>query len=456
MKAEKKQDPTELFTPPAAEEPQDAQPSNFNEPLASRMRPQTLEEVTGQEHILAPGKLLWRTIQADRFSSLIFYGPPGSGKTSLATVISKAVHSYFLEVNAVSSNVTELRRLLEEARQRQRAGQRVLIFIDEIHRFNKAQQDVLMPDLERGVFVLIGATTHNPSFAINGPLLSRAMVFELRPLENDALIRLLERAITDPERGLGKLKIQTDPEALVHIAKSSGGDARRALGSLERAALTTESVDGTIHITAAVAEESCQRKVVYHDRAGDYHYDLASAFIKSLRGSDVDASLYWLAKMLTGGEEMRFILRRMMIFASEDIGNAEPQALILTASALQACEMVGLPEAQIILGQIVTYLALAPKSNASYMALNAALDDIKNETLEEVPNPLRDKHYAGAQRLKHGEGYKYTHDYQDKDAVQDFRKSTKRYYQPTARGYEKILQERLKYWHELKKTSKDS
>jgi len=456
MKAAKKQDPTELFTPSAPQEPQSAPSFNPNEPLASRMRPQTLEEVTGQEHILAPGKLLWRTIQADRFSSLIFYGPPGSGKTTLATVISNAVNSYFLEVNAVSSNVTELRRLLEEARQRQRAGQRVLLFIDEIHRFNKAQQDVLMPDLEKGIFVLIGATTHNPSFAINGPLLSRAMVFELRPLETEALVCLMERAIADPERGLGKLKIKAEPEALLHIAKSAGGDARRALGSLERAALTTESVDGWIHITAAVAEESCQRKVVYHDREGDYHYDLASAFIKSLRGSDVDSSLYWLAKMLSGGEEMRFILRRMIIFASEDIGNADPQALILATSALQACEMVGLPEAQIILGQAVTYLALAPKSNASYMALNAALGDVKNETIEEVPNALRDKHYAGAQRLKHGEGYKYTHDYSEKEAMQDFRKSAKRYYEPTSRGYEKTLQERLKYWLELKKSSKDS
>jgi len=456
MKAGKKQDSTELFTPPEEPETQGETKPNPNEPLASRMRPQTLEEVTGQEHILAPGKLLWRTIQADRFSSLIFYGPPGSGKTSLASVISNAVHSHFLEVNAVSSNVSELRRLLEEARQRRRAGQRVLIFIDEIHRFNKAQQDVLMPDLERGVFVLIGATTHNPSFAINGPLLSRAMVFELRPLENDALIRLMKRAIADQERGLGQLKIKPDPDALLHIAKSAGGDARRALGSLERAALTTESVDGWVHITAAVAEESCQRKVVYHDREGDYHYDLASAFIKSLRGSDVDASLYWLAKMLTGGEEMRFILRRMMIFASEDIGNADPQALILTTAALQACEMVGLPEAQIILGQAVTYLALAPKSNASYKALNAALSDVHSETIEEVPNALRDKHYAGAERLKHGEGYKYTHDFSEKDAVQDFRKSTKRYYEPTSRGYEKTLQERLKYWLELKKTSRDN
>lgn len=450
-------DDTELFTtPPKKESQTPPAESNFNEPLASRMRPRTLEEVTGQEHILAPGKLLWRTIQADRFSSLIFYGPPGSGKTSLAAVISKAVQSHFLEVNAVSSNVTELRRLLEEARQRRRNGQRVLIFIDEIHRFNKSQQDVLMPDLERGVFVLIGATTHNPSFAINGPLLSRAMVFELKPLENSALIQLMERALTDHERGLGEFNIKAEQDALLHIAKSSGGDARRALGALDLAARTTEPVQGRVTITPAVAEECCQRKVVYHDREGDYHYDLASALIKSLRGSDVDSSLYWVAKMISGGEEMRFILRRLLIFASEDIGNAEPQALMLTTAALQACEMVGMPEAQIILGQTVTYLALAPKSNASYMALNAALADIQTETVEEVPNALRDKHYSGAKRLNHGEGYKYTHDFAGKESVQDFRKSAKRYYHPLARGYEKTLQERLKYWLELKKTSKDS
>ncbi len=459
-KSSRKAAPADLFKPPA--EPDELAGAELTadplqEPLASRMRPQTLDEVIGQEHILAPGKLLWRTIQADRFSSLIFYGPPGSGKTSLAAVISRAVKSHFLEVNAVSSNVTELRRLMEEARQRRRGGQRVLIFIDEIHRFNRAQQDVLMPDLEQGTFVLIGATTHNPSFALNGPLLSRAMIFELRPLDNAALVRLMERALQDAERGLGQFKIKAERQALLHIAKSAGGDARRALSSLELGARTTEpAADGFIHLTEAVAEESCQKKIVYHDREGDYHYDLASAFIKSLRGSDVDAALYWLAKMLEGGEEPRFILRRMLILASEDIGNADPQALIFTASALQACEMVGLPEARIILGHAVTYLALAPKSNASYRALNAALEDIKTETLEEVPNALRDKHYAGAERLGHGEGYKYTHNYEGKAAMQDFRKSAKRYYQPTARGFEKVLQERLKYWLELKKSAKDS
>lgn len=427
------------------------------EPLASRMRPRTLEEVTGQEHILAPGKLLWRTIQADRFSSLIFYGPPGSGKTSLASVISRAVKSRFMEVNAVSSNVSELRKLIEEARMRRRAGERVLIFIDEIHRFNRAQQDVLMPDLERGTFVLIGATTHNPSFAINGPLLSRAMIFELRALDVQSLVHLMERALKDKERGLGDLPVRADAEALQHIARASGGDARRALSALELAARTTEpGEEGAIVITAAAAEECCQKKIVYHDREGDYHYDLASAFIKSIRGSDVDAALYWLAKMLEGGEDPRFILRRLLILASEDIGNGDPQALVFTSAALQACEMVGMPEGQIILGHVVTYLSLAPKSNASYMALQAALEDVKTDTLEEVPNHLRDRHYPGAKRMGHGEGYKYTHDYEGKAAMQDFRRSSKRYYHPTAKGFEKILQERLKLWHELKKGSKDS
>ena len=437
----------DLFHAPDADVPQNP----AHEPLASRMRPRTLEDVIGQTHVLAPGKLLWRTIKADRFSSLIFYGPPGTGKTSLAYVISQATQSRFLSVNAVNSNVTELRQLIEEAqRLRRSTGQRVLLFIDEIHRFNRAQQDVLMPDLERGVFVLIGATTHNPFFALNGPLLSRAMVFELKPLEDGELVRLMERALKDSERGLGHLKILAEPEALLHLAKNAGGDARRALNALEVGALTTEpAADGVIHFTTAVAEESCQRKVIYHDREGDYHYDLASAFIKSLRGSDVDAALYWLAKMLHGGEEPRFILRRMLILASEDIGNADPQALVLTAAALQAFEMVGMPESQIILGHVVTYLALAPKSNASYRALQEAIADLKEDRVEEVPTHLRDKHYKGAERLGHGQGYKYTHNYEGAGAVQPFRQSGHTYYKPTPSGFEKVLQERLALWRKL-------
>ena len=435
----------DLFqTPGVAENPQ-------HEPLASRMRPNTLEEVLGQTHVLAPGKLLWRTIKADRFSSLIFYGPPGSGKTSLAYVISKVTQSHFLSVNAVNSNITELRQLMEEAhRVRRNTGQRVLLFIDEIHRFNRAQQDVLMPDLERGIFVLIGATTHNPSFVLNGPLLSRAMIFELKPLEIEELILLMERALGDFEHGLGKLKIKAEREALRHIAKSSGGDARRALNALEVGALTTPPAeDEMIYLTAAVAEECCQRKVVYHDREGDYHYDLASAFIKSIRGSDVDAALYWLAKMIHGGEEPRFILRRLLILSSEDIGNADPQALVLSAAALQAFEMVGMPESQIIMGHLVTYLAMAPKSNASYMGLQNAMADLNRERTEEVPNHLRDKHYPGAERLGHGEGYKYTHDYKGAAAVQSYRKSSQIYYHPTDHGFEKVLQERLALWRKL-------
>lgn len=450
----KKADPSssgDLFETPVADAPQNP----AHEPLASRMRPQTLEEVAGQQHVLAPGKLLWRTVKADRFSSLIFYGPPGSGKTSLAHVISQATQSRFLALNAVSSNVAELRQVIEEARKvRLATGQRVLLFIDEIHRFNRAQQDVLMPDLERGLFVLIGATTHNPSFVLNGPLLSRAMIFELKPLENEDLIRLMQRALKDPARGLGQLKIAADSEALLHLAKSAGGDARRALNSLETGILTTApDKDGVIHFSAAVAEESCQRKAVYHDREGDYHYDLASAFIKSLRGSDVDAALYWLAKMLHAGEEPRFILRRMLILASEDIGNADPQALVFTAAALQAFEMVGMPESQIILGHAVTYLALAPKSNASYMALQAAQADVEKNRVEEVPSHLRDAHYPGAKRLGHGEGYKYTHDYEGSAAAQAFRSSENAYYQPKDRGFEKTLKERLELWRKYKNES---
>ena len=446
----KRKSPTqsaELFTPPAG-------PENFEEnqeskdpihaPLAVRMRPQTLEEVTGQRHLLEEGKLLLRTIRSDRWTSMIFYGPPGSGKTTLAQVISRMTKARLVPLNAVTSNVAELRPILEDAQKMKRIGQKTILFLDEIHRFNKAQQDVLMPDVEQGNVILIGATTQNPSFAINGPLLSRSTIFELRPLEEEDLIVLLRRALQDPERGFGKLKTEFTEEALRHIAKVASGDARRALNALEVGVLTTPPDEkGVILFDLRVAEESCQRRVVYYDDGGDYHYDTASAFIKSMRGSDPDASIYWLAKMLYAGEDPRFIVRRILILASEDIGNADPQALILASAGLQAVEFVGLPEAQIILAHLVTYMAMAPKSNASYMALERALADVKKEKSQEVPEHLRDSHYPGAKVMGHGAGYEYTHNLQGKPDAQVYMPEKKKYYIPKNIGYEARHAEKL-------------
>lgn len=430
---------------------EDAEPSvRCSAPLAYRMRPRTLEEFAGQRHLLAEGKLLERTIKADRLSSLIFYGPPGSGKTTLAFIISRYTKSRFVERNAVSSNVSELRKILDEAKRLLELGrQKTILFIDEIHRFNKAQQDVLMPEVERGQVILMGATTHNPSFSINGPLLSRSLVLELHPLSEDDLTRIIQKAASDSERGLGATKIRFQKGALEHIARQSAGDARRALTALEVGALTTPpGPDGVIDFTEEVSQESVQKKVVHYDWDGDYHYDTASAFIKSLRGSDVDASMYWLAKMLYAGEDPRFIARRLVILASEDIGNADPQALILASGAIQAVEFVGMPEARIILAQMVTYLALAPKSNASYIALEEATHDVKEKKVEEVPSHLRDASYPSAKRLGHGQGYHYAHNSPDHFVVQEYIAQKRSYYRPTAFGFEKKHQERIS---ELKK-----
>ncbi len=415
-------------------------------PLAARMRPQCLDEVTGQEHLLGEDKLLKRTIHADCLSSLIFYGPPGSGKTTLAEIISRATQSCFVRLNAVTSNVSDLRRVLEQAQKlKSLKGKKTILFVDEIHRFNKAQQDVLMPDVEMGNVILIGATTHNPSFVVNGPLLSRATIFELHPLTEDHLVEILKRAVKDSDRGFGNLKIEIEDYALEHIAKSAAGDARRALNALEVGVLSTApDQDHRIRFTRKVAEESCQRKMIYHDRDGDYHYDLASAFIKSIRGSDPDAAIYWLAKMIYGGEDPRFIIRRLLILASEDIGNADPQALILVASGLQAIEFVGMPEAQIILAHLVTYLALAPKSNKSYVAISEALKDIKDEKIEEVPNPLRDRSYPGAKKMGHGEGYVYPHAFKAHYTPQNYFPKKRRYYHPSDIGFEQVLSQRLR------------
>lgn len=431
---------------PSPEAPQTA-------PLAVRMRPRTLEEIVGQDHLVGEGKLLRRTILADRLTSLIFYGPPGSGKTTLAHVISRLTRSQFENLNAVTSNVTEIRGILKEAdRLLKNRGTRTIVFIDEIHRFNKAQQDVLLPDVEKGNPILIGATAHNPSFALTGPLLSRSLVFELRPLEEKDLLALLKRALKDKERGLGDMKIEVTQGALQHLVRSASGDARRALNALEVAALTSlADREGVIPVDEKIAEESCQRKIVYYDRDEDYHYDTASAFIKSMRGSDPDAAVYWLSKMIYAGEDPRFIARRIVILASEDIGNADPQALILASAGLQAIEFVGMPEAEIILAQLVTYLALAPKSNASYVALGEALEDVKKEVTEEVPTHLRDKNYAGAKKLGHGAGYKYAHHYEGHYVVQEYGGKKRDYYRPTGFGFEKILSEKLA---ELRRRSK--
>jgi len=384
-------------------------------PLAVRMRPATINEIVGQEHLLGPGKLLRRTLESDRLSSLILYGPPGTGKTTLALVIARMTSARYVQINAVLSNVAEMRKIQDEARKLLRHSKRkTVLFVDEIHRFNKAQQDILMPDVESGVIVLIGATTQNPSFAIRGPLLSRSIVCELKPHEEAHLIRIMKRAIADKEHGLGNLLMEIESSALEHIARQASGDARRALNALEVGAMTTPpDAKGVISFTAAVAEESCQKKIVQYDWDEDFHYDTISAFIKSLRGSDPDAAIYWLAKMLYAGEDTRFIVRRLVIFASEDIGNADPQALILASSGFTAVEFVGMPEARIILAQMVTYLACAPKSNASYMAIERATEDVKTQKTEQVPQHLRSSAYPGAAGLEHGKGYVYPHDHPD-------------------------------------------
>jgi putative ATPase len=360
-------------------------------------------------------------------------------------MVSQMTGAKFKSLNAVTANVQDLRTVMEEAKYfKTEQNERTILFVDEIHRFNKAQQDVLMPDVENGIIILIGSTTHNPSFSVNGPLLSRSTIFELRPLSDKELIRILEQALKDSERGFGHLKIEIDPKALEHIAKTASGDARRALNALEIGVLTTTPDEkGIVHFTQSVAEQSCQRRIVYYDKDEDYHYDTASAFIKSMRGSDPDAAVYWLAKMLYAGEDPRFIVRRILILASEDIGNADPQALILASAGLQAIEFVGLPEARIILSQLVIYMALAPKSNASYLAVEEATSDVQKEVTEEVPNHLRDKSYFGAERMGHGEGYQYAHKFPGHFVDQEYIQKKGHYYRPTAFGYEKVHQDRI-------------
>ncbi len=422
-----------------------------NAPLAARMRPRSLDEFVGQTHLLAAGQLLRRSIEADRIQSLIFYGPPGTGKTSLAQVIALRTRNKFERLSGVESNVADMRRVLTAAANRlANTGRPTLLFIDEIHRFNKAQQDVLLPDVESGVVRLIGATTHNPFFFVNSPLVSRSQIFELRPLSEDELFTLLQAALADRERGLGHLRIQADDQALRHLAKISDGDARKALNALEIAALTTPpESDGVIHIDLAAAEQSIQRKAIVYDADGDAHYDTISAFIKSLRGSDPDAALYWLAKMIEAGEDPRFISRRIVICAAEDVGLADPLALVLANAAHQAAEFIGWPEARIPIAEAALYIATAHKSNSTITAIDAALADVRSGRTLQVPEHLRDAHYPGAKQMGHGEGYQYAHDFEGHYVAQDYLGAAKRYYEPTEQGTEKKIKERVEKWRAL-------
>jgi putative ATPase len=415
------------------------------------MRPRTLEEFAGQQHILGPGQLLRRAIEADRIQSLIFYGPPGTGKTSLAQIIAARTRNKFERLSGVESNVADMRRVLAAAANRlANTGQPTILFIDEIHRFNKAQQDVLLPDVESGVVRLIGATTHNPFFFVNSPLVSRSQIFELRSLAVDDLCALLQRALDDPERGLGHLRIKAEAPALRHLATMADGDARKALNALEIAALTTRpEADGTIPIDLATAEQSIQRKAIVYDGDEDAHYDTISAFIKSMRGSDPDAALYWLAKMIEAGEDPRFITRRIVICAAEDVGLADPMALVLATAAHQAAEFIGWPEARIPIAEATLYIATAHKSNTAITAIDAALADVRSGPTLAVPAHLRDTHYPGAERLGHGAGYQYAHDFAGHFVAQDYLGASRRYYQPTEQGVEKKIKERVERWRLL-------
>ncbi len=419
------------------------------------MRPRSLKEFSGQGHIVAQGKLLPRAIAADRITSIILYGPPGCGKTTLAAIIARGTKSHFERLSAVEANVADIRRVISEAKNRlATTGKKSLLFIDEIHRFNKAQQDVLLPDIENRTIQLIGATTHNPFFSVIAPLVSRSQIFQLHALKTEDLTIIINKAIKDKERGLGNLKIKADKEALDFWAQVSDGDARRALNALEIAALTTPpSAGNKIQITLAIAAESTQKKAVLYDRNEDSHYDTISAFIKSMRGSDPDATLYWLAKMLYAGEDPAFIARRLVICASEDVGNADPRALTVATSALEAVEFIGMPEARITLAQAAVYVACAPKSNASYLGIEAAIKDVEEGRILEVPDHLKDSSYSSAKKLGHGIGYKYSHKGDKHYLPQDYLPAAKQYYFPGNLGYERKMKEWLK---ELKKQERSS
>ena len=416
-------------------------------PLAARLRPTTLDEVVGQEHIIGKDKLLYRAIKADKLSSILFYGPPGTGKTTLAKVIANTTSAEFLQMNATSAGKKDMEEVVQQAKNNQGMyGKKTILFIDEIHRFNKGQQDYLLPFVEDGTIILIGATTENPYFEVNGALLSRSIIFELHALEKEDIKKLLVRAVTDKEKGMGAYQAVIDEDALEFMADVANGDARAALTAIELGILTTpRSEDGLIHITIDVAAECIQKRVIKYDKKGDNHYDIISAFIKSMRGSDPDAAVYYLAKMLYAGEDVKFIARRIMILASEDIGNADPQALQVAVAAAQAVERVGMPESQIILSQAVTYMACAPKSNAAVNAIFAAMDSVKH-TQTTVPVHLQDAHYGGHEKLGKGIGYKYAHDYPDHYVEQQYLPSEiecSHFYEPGDLGYEKTIKEYL-------------
>ncbi|MEE1305718.1 MAG: replication-associated recombination protein A [Agathobacter sp.] len=415
-------------------------------PLASRLRPTTLDEVVGQQHIVGKDKLLYRAIKADKLSSIIFYGPPGTGKTTLAKVIANTTSAQFQQINATSAGKKDMEAVIEKAKETQGMyGKKTILFIDEIHRFNKGQQDYLLPFVEDGTVILIGATTENPYFEVNGALLSRSVIFELKKLTKEDIKILLIRAIEDKEKGMGSYNAQIDEDALEFLADVSNGDARAALTAIELGVLTTErGDDGIIHIDIEVASECIQKRVISYDKTGDNHYDTVSAFIKSMRGSDPDAAVYYLARMLYAGEDVKFIARRIMILASEDIGNADPMAMVIAASAAQAVERVGMPEAQLILSQAVIYMACAPKSNSATNAIFAAMNTVRNTKTPPVPTHLQDAHYNAASKLGHGIGYKYAHDYPNHYVKQQYLPDgleNERFYQPTNIGYEAKIQE---------------
>ncbi|WCK53597.1 AAA family ATPase [Aneurinibacillus sp. Ricciae_BoGa-3] len=419
-----------------------------NQPLADRMRPRTLDEFAGQQHILGPGKLLRRAIEADRISSLIFYGPPGTGKTTLARIIARTTQTYFTDINAVTAGVADIRRVVDEAKQRHAMyEQGTTLFVDEIHRFNKSQQDALLPYVEDGTIRLIGATTENPFFEVNPALLSRSQLFQLYSLSEEAMGEILERTLRDKERGYGELPVRMDPEAASHLIHYAEGDSRRLLNALELAVATTPpDKEGLILITLEVAVDSIQRRAARYDKSGDNHYDTISAYIKSIRGSDPDGALYWLARMIDAGEDPRFIARRLVISASEDVGNGDPRGLQVAVSALQALELVGMPEGRIPLAQATTYLAGAPKSNAAYTGINRALAEVRRNGHGTVPVHLRDKSYKGAEKLGHGKGYLYPHDYPNGYVEQQYLPDNVKggFYEAKDIGYERHIKEYLR------------
>ena len=420
-----------------------------NSPLAQRMRPRNLDEVVGQRHIIGPDKLLYRAIKADKLSSIIFYGPPGTGKNTLAKVIANTTSADFRQINATVAGKKDMEDVVAAAKNNMGMyGRKTILFVDEIHRFNKGQQDYLLPFVEDGTLILIGATTENPYFEVNSALISRSIIFELKALEKDDILSLIHTAVYDKERGMGAYDAVIDAAAAEFLADIANGDARNALNAVELGIMSTNRADdGKIHITLEVAEECIQKRVIRYDKTGDNHYDTISAFIKSMRGSDPDAALYYLARMLYAGEDIKFIARRIMICASEDVGNADPQALVVAVSACEAVERIGMPEAQIILAQAVTYIATAPKSNASYLGIDKAMAQVAGEKTAVIPPHLQDAHYKSAAKLGHGTGYLYAHDYPMHYVKQQYLPDTlvgRRFYEPTDNGYEKHISEHMK------------